>query len=108
MIIVAENLNPDVHLHVESNCEESANVISTRNSLKTVDSIKPLHRQVLMILTHSRFSLGYNIKYSIKYRLSYDSNLNTWPGLEGEEITNYPIIDAKTSSLHDLRKIEKK
>lgn len=104
-MIVAENSNPKCFLHIESNCQNSKNVLSSRNSLKTIDSIQPSHRQVLMVLTHSKASSSFSIKYGIKYRLSTERELSTWPGLEGEKITNYPAITTLTSSLHQSREI---
>ncbi len=64
-----------------------------------------MHRQVLMVLCHSKASSSFSIKYGIKYRLSNDRDLSTWPGLEGEKITNYPSITTLTSSLHQGREI---
>jgi hypothetical protein len=90
-------------LHVEYDCERSNNVVSTRQALTTRDSVQPLMRQVLNVLSHLEGSSGYKIQYSIKYRLSSNPCLNTWPGIEGQMVTNIPEITKKTFGLHAPR-----
>ena len=49
-IAVVENRNPHHTLHVQCNCSESSNVVSTRGTLKTVDAIQPLHRFLFILI----------------------------------------------------------
>lgn len=103
LIVVVENASPNAYLHIEVECLKSMNVVSTRQTLCTTDSVPPCHRQVLIALTHLEGSNGYSINYNISYRASSNALLNTWPRLEGQRITNHPAITKKTFGLHAPR-----
>jgi calpain-15 len=105
LIVIAENCNERAYLHVELDCERSNNVVSTRQTLTTRDSVPPLHRQVLIVLSHLEGSSGYSIQYSIKYRLSSNPYMNTWPGNEGKMVINLPPINTYTFGLHAPRSL---
>lgn len=44
LVVVIENRLADRRIQVICNCSESVNVVSTRGTLKTADSIPPMHR----------------------------------------------------------------
>ena len=48
LVVVVENRLPDKRIQVICNCCESLNVVSTRATLRTVDSIPPRNRSVFM------------------------------------------------------------
>uniref|UniRef100_A0A914HVM4 Calpain-D n=1 Tax=Globodera rostochiensis TaxID=31243 RepID=A0A914HVM4_GLORO len=52
LALMVDNHNVDCCMQVKSDCQSSTNVLSTRSSLLTVDSIPPLHRQIVALLTH--------------------------------------------------------
>lgn len=97
IIIVAENLNEKNYLHVELDCERSNNVVSTRQSLLTKDSVPPLHRQVLILLTQSEGSKICNLRSKVSYRLSSNQYLHAT-----RQISNHPQIN---SYFHSKRSI---
>lgn len=99
-IAVVENRNPHHSLHVQCDCSESSNVVSTRGTLKTVDAIPPLHRQVIILLTHMERSVGYSVSHRLIHRLwSIGTGLADWaPGAN-----HVPALTHEVYGLHAPR-----
>lgn len=57
LVVVVENRHDDKWIQVKCDCQESYNVVSTRNQLKTVDAVPPLNRYVQLLYTMIRNSI---------------------------------------------------
>lgn len=49
LVVVVENRHDDKWIQVKCDCQESYNVVSTRNQLKTVDAVPPLNRYICAV-----------------------------------------------------------
>ncbi|XP_045107332.1 calpain-D-like [Portunus trituberculatus] len=102
LVVMVENRHPDKCIQVMCDCRESYNVVSTRAQLKTVDSVPPLHRQVIIVLTQLESSGGFSIAHRLTHRPSHSAGLHDW----GPPGTNHdPAIDGLTHGLHSPRPI---
>ncbi|KAK3894566.1 hypothetical protein Pcinc_001721 [Petrolisthes cinctipes] len=102
LVVMVENRHPDKCIQVMCDCRESYNVVSTRAQLKTVDSVPPLHRQVIIVLTQLESSGGFSIAHRLTHRPSHSGGLHDW----GPPGTNHdPTIDGLTHGLHSPRPI---
>ncbi|KAI6186728.1 hypothetical protein M3Y98_00164000 [Aphelenchoides besseyi] len=54
---------------VKSDCIQSTNVISTRGTLTTFDSIPPMHRQIVGVLTHFESTQPFSVRHRLDVRL---------------------------------------
>lgn len=100
LVVMVENRHEDKWIHVKCDCHESYNVVSTRGNLRTVDSVPPLHRQVIIVLTQLEGSGGFSIAHRLTHRLANSQDLYDWgePGVGHE-----PELDFQTSGLHSPR-----
>lgn len=102
LVVVIENRHENRWVHVKCDCKESYNVVSTRGVLYTVDSVPPLHRQVINVLTQLEGCGGFSIAHRLTHRLSSSSGLAEWgPPTSQHE----PLIDSGISGLHDPRPV---
>ncbi|CAG2120187.1 unnamed protein product, partial [Medioppia subpectinata] len=110
LVVMVENRHPTTYAQVICNCMDSVNVVSTRSTLKTADSIPPLHRQIVIVLTHLEGTGGMIIHYQLTNRGTHHKGLNDWGnnggvgGLEGSRDSEHiPVLDNSVRELHSPR-----
>uniref|UniRef100_A0A4Y0BV90 Calpain-D n=1 Tax=Anopheles funestus TaxID=62324 RepID=A0A4Y0BV90_ANOFN len=101
LVVMVENRHENKWIHVKCDCQESYNVVSTRGELKTVDSVPPLQRQVIIVLTQLEGSGGFSIAHRLTHRLANSGGLHDWGPPSS---THYPPIE-NVSELHSPRMI---
>ncbi|KAI1286999.1 Calpain-D [Halotydeus destructor] len=102
LVVVVENRLSDRRVQVICDCSDSVNVVSTRAALKTIDSVPPRHRQVIIILTQLEGIGGFSIAHRLTHRVSPRSGLHDW----GPPGTNHvPFLDQEVFGLHAPRPI---
>lgn len=101
LVVMVENRHEKKWIHVKCDCQESYNVVSTRGELVTIDSVPPMQRQVVIVLTQLEGSGGFSIAHRLTHRLANSSGLHDWGP---PSATHCPPIDNVTD-LHAPRMI---
>nr|XP_039265088.1 calpain-15-like isoform X1 [Styela clava] len=99
LVVVAENRHPTRHMQIVCDCMDSRNVVSTRGVNKTSDSVPPLHKQVLIVLTQLDGHSGFTITHKLIHRMG-SAGLAEWSTVKGN---HDPLLDADVIALHKPR-----
>ncbi|WAR13669.1 CAN15-like protein [Mya arenaria] len=96
---VVENGMSNKRIQIKLDCNRSKNVIPTRDTLLTLDSIPPRHRQVVMVYTQDDRRAGCSFSEHREYNVTSNTGLDCWgkPGLNHD-----PDIDPSVAGLHIL------
>uniref|UniRef100_A0A1I8B598 Secreted protein n=1 Tax=Meloidogyne hapla TaxID=6305 RepID=A0A1I8B598_MELHA len=78
---------------VRSDFHDSTNVLSTRGSLFAVDSLPPLHRQIITVLTHAEASQPLSVAHSLCSRFTSFPQLRDFShSTEFFHSQNFPLL----------------
>ncbi|KAL3106179.1 hypothetical protein niasHT_016866 [Heterodera trifolii] len=97
LALMVDNYNSDNCLKVHSDCQNSTNVLSTRSSLLAFDSIPPLHRQIVTLLTHFEPSQSFMVTHRWVYHHTKFPQLRDFvPCTEFASAQNFPPLQTET------------
>ncbi|KAJ1371003.1 hypothetical protein KIN20_032864 [Parelaphostrongylus tenuis] len=65
LLLMVDNSLDDMWVHVKAECSNSLNVLSSRGVLDVADSIPPLSRQIIMVLTHFEPTQSFLVQHQL-------------------------------------------
>ncbi|KAJ9577900.1 hypothetical protein L9F63_025238, partial [Diploptera punctata] len=95
LIIIIENRNSTKWVQAKVDCRKNNNIVSTRDNLITADSIPPMHRQVVVVLSQLDGSQSFSRSYMLELRFRGFPDLYDWG-----RGSHYPPIDKRLEGLH--------
>uniref|UniRef100_A0AC34Q7Y7 Calpain-15 n=1 Tax=Panagrolaimus sp. JU765 TaxID=591449 RepID=A0AC34Q7Y7_9BILA len=98
LLLMVDNLHENHCVQVKANCNQSQNVLSSRGELLVADSIPPLHRQIVLILTHCEASQPFIVQHLLNQRITKAAKLGDFavflPDSQHEPILMSPTQQA--------------
>lgn len=70
LLLMVDNVLEDMWVHAKVECSESNNLLSSRGALDVADSIPPLSRQIIIILTHFEPTQSFSVLHQLVVRVS--------------------------------------
>uniref|UniRef100_A0A7E4UTJ3 Calpain catalytic domain-containing protein n=1 Tax=Panagrellus redivivus TaxID=6233 RepID=A0A7E4UTJ3_PANRE len=103
LLLMIDNLHHHQCVQVKADCHKSENVLSSRGDLVVADNIPPLHRQIVLVLTHCEPSQPFVVQHQLNQRLTKTAKLGDF-ALFSPDSQNWPLINApQASTLHGPR-----
>ncbi|KAK6028961.1 calpain family cysteine protease, partial [Ostertagia ostertagi] len=70
LLLMIDNVLEDMWVHAKVECSNSTNLLSSRGALDVADSIPPLSRQIIIILTHFEPTQSFSVEHQLFVRVS--------------------------------------
>uniref|UniRef100_A0A914WD44 Calpain 15 n=1 Tax=Plectus sambesii TaxID=2011161 RepID=A0A914WD44_9BILA len=104
LLLVMDNLMEDACVQIQVDCSQSKNVVSTRGSMVMADTIPPMHRQIVVILSHFEPSQSYFVMHRITHRVTGHAGLRDWAPAGVDKNANHdPPLNEFVHGLHSPR-----
>ncbi|CAJ0586379.1 unnamed protein product, partial [Mesorhabditis spiculigera] len=105
MIMMIDNFHEKCYMQVRLDSNGSENVTSSRQVMLIADSIPPMHRQIIMILSHFESSQSYLIRHHISVRGSRRSGLQDYSSLDPNAFHFPPFQNRDIALLHEYKPV---
>ncbi|KAI1711398.1 calpain family cysteine protease domain-containing protein [Ditylenchus destructor] len=95
LAIMVDNMNRSYCLQVHSDCQNSTNVLATRCALVSADSVPPLHRQIVTVLTHFEPSQAFMVSHRLMQRSTPFAQLRDFAPPALKDSQNFPALSTQ-------------